>query len=212
MNKTKKRALIILVSAAALTVLLLLNAIDWQGLSESVRAPEGTVKENNVEFYEPDYDSDIFEDSSYLDKNRYLSYTEGALTTLITDGNYLVHGEGVELIAKYIGYAVDGDAESINGLFTEAYFEDNPRYERFAPQKIYNAECELLSSDVIESGEYAGVTRYTYNVKYMILRNDGTFRSDMGSDAARAQIFEILKSSSGVLINSITPYTYLYTD
>ncbi|MCR5262374.1 MAG: hypothetical protein K6D94_00755 [Clostridiales bacterium] len=211
-KKNKKRALIILISAVALMfVLLLLNGIDWQGAAAKA-VSIGKQEEKDFYFWPVNYDVDIFLDSQYMDKNRYISYTDGAETTLITDGSYSLYGPAVALLAEYIDAVTMGDAERLNALFTEEYWGTHKKYERFTMQRIYNCELKLISSAVLTEGKYKGANRWTFDVRYMIMKNDGTFRRDMESDSAVPQVFEILSDGVNTLINSVSEYSYIVLD
>lgn len=76
-------------------------------------------------------------------------------------------------------------------------------------QKIYDAEIEYRSKDILNKGKPDQITRFEYVVRYKIMDNNGTFRSDVGSDAAVPEIFEVLlyDSTDEILINSITKVT-----
>lgn len=209
----KKKALIAIICAVlVMVVLLILNNIDWTALALTYGAPEGTVVTAVYEFEEPDYEYDIFSDDKYVEKNRYIQYTDGAQTITITDGDYATIGGGLPVLAQYMECAVNGDADGMNSLLTESYIENYGKYEAFTMQKIYNIEIELLSSVLITEGDYAGTTKYNYNVKYMIMNNNGTLRRDMGSDAAVPLVFELLSYGGETKINSITSYTYVVVD
>ncbi|MFA6948048.1 MAG: hypothetical protein WCQ72_03625 [Eubacteriales bacterium] len=210
---SKVKALIAIATAALLMIILLiLNNIDWTSLADSYSAPEGTIIKAEYDFEKPDFEYDIFTDSNYLDKNRYINYTDGAQTITITDGNYDLIGGGLPVLAEYIDSAIHGDADGINSLLTDSYIDEYGEYSAFTMQKIYNIDIELLSSGLITEGEYAGTTQYNYNVKYMIMNNNGTFRRDTGSDAAVPLVFELLSYGGETKINSITSYTYVVVD
>ena len=208
-RKSKKKALIILVSAVVLMlVLLLLNGIDWQGAAARMIS-SGRQSEREYYFWPVNYDADIFLDSQYMDKNRFIKYTDGAESILIDDGDYSRYGPPVVLLAEYIDAAISGDADRLNSLFTDEYWETHDKYDRITMQRIYNIEIELLSSNVISEGRYMGANRWTFDVRYMIMKNDGTFRRDMESDSHVPLVFEILSDGVNTLINSVSPYNYV---
>ena len=211
-RRNKKRAAIILICAVVLMlVLLALNSIDWQ--SAAARAVSPSKQEQREFYFWPvNYDADIFLDSQYMDKNRYISYTDGAETTLITDGSYSLYGPAVVVLAEYIDAAINGDAERLNSLFTDEYWESHEKYGRITMQRIYNADLQLISRNVITEGRYKGATRWTFDVRYMIMKNDGTFRRDMESDSSVPLVFEVLSDGVNTLINSVSEYNYIVLD
>ncbi len=207
-NKKQTIKKVIIVCLCAIPVLLLLNFLLDRNWSEIFRNSGATDVKVEYKFATPDYDYDIFEDEKYLDKNRLIEYTDGAVSRLITDDPSL-YGVGVEFFSDYFDAVINGDVDAYNAMFTDEYKKEHGAKSEFTMQKIYNITLEKLSENVIEEGAYKGVKRYTYRVTYMIMDNNGTFRSDMGSDAAVPQIIELLEDSDGAKINSITKYTHL---
>jgi hypothetical protein len=208
-REEKKLALtVIAVCVVALAVLAALNLIDFDALYARMFAPKPLSDSTGrtIEFAKPNYSENIFEDAEYMAQNRYLRYTEGPLSTLITDENYAQYGDAVVLLHNYLESIIAGDADSLPGYFTDDYKKKNTLPEKFTMQKIYDAEIEFRSRNVINKGEPDQITRFEYIVRYKIMDNNGTFRRDVGSDAAVPEIFEVLlyDSTDEILINSIT--------
>ncbi|MGI6202142.1 MAG: hypothetical protein ACOYID_01910 [Eubacteriales bacterium] len=206
----KKLALKIIVGCvAALIVLAALNRIEFDALYVRLFSPKplsDTTGKEQISFAVPNYSENIFEDPEYMAQIRDVRYTEGALSTLITDGNYAQYGAALELLHRYLEAVIAGDAEALPSFFTEDYKKDNKLPERFTMQKIYEPEIEFYSKNIINPGKSDQVIRYEYVMRYRIMNNNGTFRDDVGSDAAVPEIYEILEyeSTGEVLINSIT--------
>lgn len=208
-REEKKLALMVIaVCVLALAVLAALNLIDFDALYAMMFAPKPLSDSTGrtIEFAQPNYSENIFEDEEYMAQNRYLRYTEGPLSTLITDGNYAQYGEAVVLLHNYLETIIAGDANSLPGYFTDDFKKNNTLPEKFTMQKIYDAEIEFRSRNVINKGKPDQITRFEYIVRYKIMDNNGTFRRDVGSDAAVPEIFEVLlyDSTDEILINSIT--------
>lgn len=194
---------------AAFVVLLALNQIDFDAIYRKLFTPKPlseAVGEPPVSFAVADYSENIFEDPEYLAQIRDIRYTEGAQSTIITDGNFSQYGVGVELLHRYLEAVINGDAEALPGFFTEDYKKNNKLPKKFTMQKIYEPEIELYSKNIINEGKPNQMTRYEYIMRYRIMDNNGTFRSDVGSDMAVPEIYEIIEyeSTGEVLINSIT--------
>ncbi|MCL2517167.1 MAG: hypothetical protein FWF15_01265 [Oscillospiraceae bacterium] len=215
-DKNKKFKLIFIILAVIIGLLIILFIINLilQNVSESIskinNSPE--TQKRYYYFYESDYDLNILEDEEYLDKNRYIEYTQGAVSILITDGNFNEYGRPIEFFNEYFTAVINGDAEKYNTFFSEDYHSDsnNKKYEKFTMQRIYNINVTLLSETVIEEGKYYGYNRYVFKVSYMIMKNDGSFRDDMGSDGSIPLNFEILDDKNKIFINSISKYIYIY--
>jgi len=213
-DKKKNIKIILIVMAVIVGLLIVLSGINLilQNVSYSIiNTPPTETQKRYYYFYPADYDVNIFEDEEYLGKNRYIEYKRGAVSVLITNDNFDEYGRPLVFFNEYFNAVINGDVEKYNAFFSEDYKnEDNKRFEGFTMQRIYNITVELLSETVIEEGKYYGYNRYIFKVSYMILRNDGTFRDDMGSDGSVPLNFEILDDKKNIFINSISKYIYVY--
>lgn len=208
-NKKRKKVVIVSVFLA----LCIIGASGWYLLygnpallNQTLQDIRGQVvgtngNEESYVFYPVDYDLDVTTVREYMELDRDLHYKDGAETIMITDANVEFYGPDVQFLKQYFTCAIAGDYETYNSLFTDHYYETNKPYSSFTQQMIYDITIEKLSQDDTEAG-----TIYGYNVSYKIYQNNGTFRSDIGSDGARTQYFELLESEGTVLIDSITSY------
>ena len=212
--KQKKRAVALLIGLCIAFVLLLgINFLSNMKLSSLFPGwfPEETDDQKpnkTILFYPIDYEKDIFQDPEYLALNRYIRYTEGAQSTLIIDGNYAQYGDGMTLLGAYFDSVIRGDCEAYNGFFTEKYFEDREKKERFTMQELYDIEIQLLSKEILNEGTEQQATRLLYRVSYKIHKNNSTFRLDIDSDAAVQEVYEILidDKTDAAKINAIIRY------
>ena len=67
---------------------------------------------------------------------------------------------------------------------------------------LYNLNVTKLWEEL----EDDTVTRYAFDVTYMIHRNDGTFRNDIDSDSSKTLYFELVEENGVVKIDRITYY------
>lgn len=159
-------------------------------------------------FYDADYDTDIFTYKPWLDKIRYITFKNGGYSVMITDGSHSDYGEPVAMFAEYFDALMNGDADRLNSFYSDSYFESNPRYEGFTMQKIYDITVELIASADKKNDDGSDVIEYVYKLSYKILENDGTFRSDIESDANRSQFYTVTDDGASV---KITAVSYSYT-
>ncbi|MBQ8510074.1 MAG: hypothetical protein IJ493_09240 [Clostridia bacterium] len=159
---------------------------------------------HRISLYDPDWESDIFENREWLDQNRWLTYVEGGMAITLVDEDYDAYGDTIVMFADYFDALMHGDAERLNGFYEDRYFESHDRWEAITMQKIYNIRVEYLTSGDIEDAELGTVTRYYYKVTYMIMENDGTFRDDVQSDAEKAQFYELMDTGPKVWITNVT--------
>jgi len=153
-------------------------------------------------YYPIDHDLDVTTVEGYMELDRDLHYKNGSETIMITDANSEFYGQDILFFKTYFDYAIHGDYEAYNTLFTEHYYETNEPYHSFTQQMIYDIEIEKLSETDNAHGKI-----YAYNVSYKIYRNNGTFRNDIGSDGAKTLYFELVEEKGTLLIDRITYYT-----
>ena len=165
------------------------------------------VPKYSYDFFVPDFNKNIFADEGYLELNRYISYTEGATTTLIDDEDYAFYGPVVEFFAKYIDSVIQGDHERYNSFFSKEYIDANGKKDVFTMQQLYNIEIEYLGLRTIEldGKEYS---LHEVALEYMIRQNNGTFRNDMGSDAIRRRAFQVIDRNGKLEILNMTTFYY----
>lgn len=202
MNRKKRIVLIVTVIfllIAAVGALVL--ALDNDEVEEEVFVSSFVYKTDfdppSYVFYEPEYGIDIFEDPDYQAVVPYIYYTLGSTTRCITNENYSPYGEVVEFFGDYFDALKEGDNEAFNSFHSERYFANNRKCEALAPQRLYNINIEYLFEKDMTDPDYGKVTKYVYKTSYMIMKNDGTFRSDIGSDASRALYLELVEDANG---------------
>ncbi|HIX91579.1 MAG TPA: hypothetical protein H9681_01725 [Firmicutes bacterium] len=211
----KKTAAILIAAALGVCVvgLFFLNTGDLTFDFDFLFEPEETVQYvysgdgvHRISLYEPDWDSNILEDPEYLDKNRYITYVDGGLSITIVDEDYSDYGEPVELLANYLNALIMGDAELANSYFADSYFDENSPLDKITMQKLYNISIEYIARADKDLPDLGNVTQYVYKLSYMIMENDGTFRSDVTSDAIKPQFYTIIETSNGLEIYDVDSY------
>ena len=154
-------------------------------------------------FYPSDYELDVTTVPEYMQLDRGVHYTDGNYTILVLDEEVGDYNKAVQFFVEYFKTIEKGDVDTYNTYFTDAYYETVEPYISFAPQMIYNINVQQLSETFGEDG----TTTWTFNVSYMIYRNDGTFRNDIGSDASKKLYYQLISDRDGnVKINYITYY------
>ncbi len=208
-NKTRAKRLLSTV-AILFVVLLILNLITDSGFLNKLFSPNEETKEREPIFlFNPDYEEDIFEDEAYLDLNRSILYTDGALSIYLANETDCANtGKAAIFFGEYFDAIIMGDHRRYNTCFTEAYREENGEKTRFTMQKLYDMEVIKLTEYRIHEGTPEQTTVYEFQVSYRIRRNNGTFRDDLESGAARPQIYQLyqLDRTEEIRIQSISEY------
>lgn len=205
----KKRLIIILIILAGLLLVMYLLTLILPKVLDSIASQnteEGTV---NFDFYEPDYNENIYEDEEYIRRieDGIITYDNATNSiSAVNLENASEFGETVEFLTNYIYTIIEGNAEEYNGFFSKRYFEKNSPKERFTMQKIYDAKITYFSMESV-SEDGVNYTKYIYQLSYKILENNGTFRQDIG-DQARTQYVLITDREGKLLIDGIDSAKY----
>lgn len=203
-NLLKKRRILIGIGIAVLLGILSGILLSIPGLfSASPKAespiPIYTGHLPPSAFCFPDYDANILEDESYLELDRRIHLRRGPETIALESAEAVrAQGEAVEFLTRYFDAILTGDAQMYNSCFTDTYYKSALPYERFAPQKIYNILMEEAERTEGDAGD-----SYVYYVSYAIHENDGTFRRDVASDAARVLVFTLVPVDGSLKIDHI---------
>lgn len=200
MKKRRKIVKIILIVCAVIVVLYLATlALNPDELVDRIfHGDEGQAGEE-IEFYPIDEDLDIFEDREYLEyDNRVFYYDPDAGAEYSVEAEELTrHDPYVRFFYHYFQTIIMGDAEAYAEHFVSDYEGELP--ESFTMQMIYNIRIAPYYSE--ETGEN------TYLVEYRILKNNGTFRNDIGSKVSRPMLYTLRDVGGEYFIESIRPFT-----
>lgn len=149
-------------------------------------------------FHKPDYSEDIYKDEYYMGLDRSIYYREidTGVTIAVGPEDYDNYGEGVKFMIDFVKCIIAGDAETYNSCFEEAFFEvkEQERKEAFTMQKLYNIVITKMSKTT---------DGYLFTLEYMIRNNNGTFRTDIGSDASKKQYITLSEKTGELLIEKI---------
>lgn len=213
--------LTILAAAALLIcVLAILRSAERAGAEEEEQTVDTAAAASTLPeeyFVDPDYTTDISTIREYMSLNRRVYYTRDNQRQEVTE-SFAPDAFG-EFFFDYFSALregfVMGEDEDFSRFFSELYYESNPAHTSFAPQKVYDIEVELRSFESItdeslpENLPYLGSSLATFDVKYKIYRNDGTYRKDIAGDYTIPQIMTLLVAPDGDMsINSISYYRH----
>lgn len=206
-QKNKKRAAVIIAAACFVCIvgLFFLNTGELT-FDFDLFKPQTTEQvvydgsgQHRISLYDPDWESDIFKNREYLDRNRYITYVEGGLSITLVDGDYAAYGEPVELLAGYVDALMNGDSELADSYFADSYFETHEHLGAITMQKLYDIKVEYITSSTIDDAIV-----YVYKLTYKIMENDGTFRADVTSDAEKPQFYTIVDDGYALRITDVS--------
>lgn len=211
-NLKRKMLLVFGVILALLALMFVLITVleNWLASKQNEQPIHGT--QQTIIFHTPNYDEDITKDSHYMGLDRQIYYADlsTGVTISLSEATYAEQGEAVEMLCHMIESIIAGDHETYNTFFSDDYLAREGEKDMFTAQKLYNITITLLSSEEITEN---GLTydQYTFSLEYMICQNNGTFRTDIGSDASRKQAVVVTDRSGEMLIDVISGYTYSYS-
>ena len=207
MKKIRKKrmliAILIISVLAVISYVLLENPQIFERTEQKKVTSMYSDKLYSYVFPPSDYNLDVTQDEWYMQLDRSVHYKNGNVSVMVYEDELPGYNKAVQFFVEYFKTVVAGDADTYNSYFTDHYYEDYEPYGRFAPQMVYDIEIEQLTENANEDG----TINWTFNVKYKIHKNDGSFRNDIPSDAAKKLLFELVADQDGeVKINYITYY------
>lgn len=196
-----------------IAVFLALNILLESGILNGLfnKTPEYTEFPRVEDLYPADYDENIFEDEEYMEKERFIRYTENNTTVILeTDADFTYKGAVAFFFRDYFDAVINGDHEAYNALLTEEYKAKKGEKQPFTMQKIYDIEVtDLALTSYLNEGTPNQITVYQFDVAYRIMENNGTYRDNLSSDDKRAMRYILYKYASGeILIFNMSEYYY----
>ena len=207
-RKLKQRMVIVIICLAVFTVIAipLISFLDNLEKQQSVEELE-SKKESTIIFFDPNWELDIMKDPAYLalDRTVYYNDVQYGITVALDQKNVNKYGPAVEVLNQMIQFIIAGDADGYNQLLSVNYLENNDFEPPFTMQQLYDIRISKVQETIV-NGEY---TQYEFELEYRIRNNDGTFRTDIGSDESKRQYVILSNSTSNdVLIDQILGYKY----
>ena len=187
-------------------------------LEELVDGGAGNEYQGNdftIIFYPIDYDYDIMKDKEYLGLDRKIYYFEnkdqsGNMLEL-DDSNRDKQAVGVTLICEMVESIIMGDADAYNAFFSDYYFEHKEVEPDpgFTMTQLYDIRITKMLEQKVTDKKLGTYTEYHFVLQYSIHKNNGTFRSDIGSDG-NAATYIIITDRNGELLIEDMFYGYKF--
>ncbi len=211
-NISAKRGILITLAAILLTMAVLYVILLIIEKSES----KIDSQTNKYTFSIANYDENIFEDKVYVSYDRSIYYTDlnsGMTVTVSKDDTTDVsetYRDAVLFLLDYIDAMINGDVDSYNDCYAPEFYDTNrsPKTS-FTMQKLYRMNLTSVDWKYVDDGDEA-LRYYNISIEYMIKNNNGTLRSDMGSDAIRKIYLTIKEDGAGNMLitdESYAPWT-----
>ena len=184
----------------------------FPGLEDLVDGGAGNeYKGNNftIIFYPIDYDHNIMKDKEYLELDRKIYYfaDQSQLGTMIEldDSNRDKQAVGVTLLCEFVESIIMGDADQYNSFFSDYYFEHKECEPDpgFTMTQLYNIRITNFGEHKVSDKKLGDYTEYHFVLQYSIHKNNGTFRSDIGSDGSAATYIIITDRNGELMIEDM---------
>ncbi len=192
-SKRQKRKILIVALCSVLALALLAGGVV---LIDTLLDKTPSDYEDDYYFYPP-YEGDIMQNTTYLGMNREISYCADAtgmgVTYALNEEELAKLDPSVRFVCDYLQTVIAGDEEAYNAMFDVQYLAKNGGQAAFNPQMLHRMTVYLHSMQDLGDGRKT----VTYRLDYMIYRNDGTFRRDVGSDAIRSQYLVLTCEADG---------------
>ena len=190
----KKKKFIIVISSIASFIILLSGIMLFDSLEKKF---SGSSKNDlSLYFYAPNYELNIFEDSEYMELNRVISYKTGAVTKTVLPERYSSIDPLLPFISSLLDTMITGKYETYSDFFSTDFKKQNELPKKFTMQRIYNITVEKISDPDADHG-------YLYMIDFMINKNDGTLRDDVGSDASKPWYVSIITENGEYKIDKV---------
>ena len=190
MSAKKSKIIKILIIIAVLLALLFAVSLILEGIVK-----QNSERELDYKFYTPIEDEDYFNDPAYLQKDRTLHYTDSMGQRWFVDDDSSCADIGAVFFRLYFLALEQGDAESLNSMYKKELAD----YTSFTPQRIYQKELVYLSDGRVDDDTFF----ITYSLDYNIMKNDGSFRRDIGSDMSRTQYITLYYTEDEAWIEEV---------
>ena len=197
-QRKAKRTKIIIIAVFAVMVAFMVLCFTVPGLLDGTafEKPKNTQTPTQYIFHEPKPEGfDIMQYEKYINldrgfhyRNDYSAQTDELLFEDLDDYN-----PGVTVIYNMIQAIVAGDNKAYNALLSDKM----EKKKEFTQQQVYNISVVGITN-TSSSGTFE------FRVEYMIRENNGSFRTDIGSDMAKIQYFTVKLIDGKYVIDSIT--------
>lgn len=197
--KKRKKIIITVLSVILALVLLSLGIVGISNLFSpkiNTLSPSGG---GDISFCPADYEEDIFADKIYAKKQKDVFFSYDGEGEFITAQNYLSANVSGKMFYNYFDCVIKGEYSVYPAFFSDEFKEDAILPEKFTMQKLYDISVTLESRQPYEQG-YVEL----YSVRYRIMDNNGTFRSDLKDDTVIPVYYTVYVTQDSALITGMS--------
>lgn len=197
-KKRVRRTKIIILSVFSAMVIIMILCFTLPTLIErsGLDGKQNSDTPKQYIFYDPYPENfDIFQYDEYMKRgDRGVIYRNNNLEEELTDKTVMDCNPGVQVMYKLIDAIKRGDEDTYNSLLSGKIEKKKP----FTQQQVYAILVVQINTLDVEENSYY------FKVEYKIRENNGSFRTDIGSDMAKTQYFTVKLIDGNYLVDSIT--------
>ena len=127
----------------------------------------------------------------------FMYYDGTGIGSGLVEGNLNEYNPGVTVIYNMLNALIEGDVDAYNALLGA----DMEKKDSFTQQQIYKISITNKSKSGVNG-------TYEFTVDYKIHENNGSYRTDMGSDMYRPLAVTVSNVSGKYLIESMSGIIY----
>lgn len=162
--------------------------------------PKYSLPEREIKYFPADYEENIFENTAYMSSDRQLLFGSQSGASYVErrfelDTEREEAAEDAGFFIDYFQCLIHGEYEKIPDFFTDGFFETPPR---FTMQMIHDMSVKWHSEGT-ETVNGVETNVINYSVSYAIYKNNGTWRTGVGNDEIRPQIYQVIRDDAGSL-------------
>ena len=205
----KKRIIITVAILAAVLLIMYVLTLVLPLISAKFNEKQEEEGTADFNFYKPDFNEDIFTDEEYVSliENGILEYDNASNSiNPVNSENADEYGDAVKLLVDFVYSIINGDNKRYNSFFSNEYFKTHKEKSTFTMQKVYDGTITYYSVESVSNGG-SNYTKYIYKLSYSILKNNGTFRNDIGEDQ-KTQYIVITDREGTLKIDAISTSKY----
>ena len=146
-----------------------------------------------------DYEEDIFKDAIYAKKTKDVFFSYDGEGEYLTAQNYLTANPAGKMFYNYFECVIKGEYTVYPKFFSEEFKENAVLPEKFTMQKLYDISVNLETRQPFEDGYVE-----TYYVRYRIMDNNGTFRSDLENNTVIPVYYTVYVTDASALITGMS--------
>ncbi len=188
-NPRRKKKILLIVMISIVGVMLVLYGVTLF-LEHRMSSKASEETKIDYRFWQVDFEENIYDDSEYVSliSEELFQYRDLTGVSIGIDreraGEY---NPEIRFFIDFLSAIIAGDYQNYNAMFSGRYYQNKTPVNAFTMQKVYDAYVSLVSVSNDSNG-VSNYTKYEFILEYKILKNNGSFRKDIGNGSKKQHI------------------------